>query len=188
MEREGVLSPAETLMEADPGPGQQCRILRKIEGVAVPVEHEGLFRTNVPDRRFIARGRKNERRPADFLLAVRIDPGAERAGNELRAEADSERGLIGRKALLEACNLVLKEWIEIILIGADGSTENDEQIRRQKINCAPVSDRRFDITDPPTPRVEKLGQDPKIFKGNVPDHGNADATRLACTRHRKLLL
>ena len=50
LEREGVLSPTETLMEADPGPGQQCRILRKIEGVAVPVEHEGLFRTNVPDR------------------------------------------------------------------------------------------------------------------------------------------
>ena len=94
-------APRECLMQAGFRAGQQDGVLRQIEGIAVPVEHEGVLRGEMTHRRRIARGRQQQWRPADFLRAAGIDRSAERAGDELRAEADAERRLVGVEPLLD---------------------------------------------------------------------------------------
>jgi hypothetical protein len=111
------------------------------------VEHRRLFRSEVPEAGAAALVGQDERRPADLLPASGIDAGAERARDQLAAEADAERRQVGGEALLEEPELVEDERVARLLVRADRPAEDDEQVRAERIEGAEVVEPRVRVRD-----------------------------------------
>jgi hypothetical protein len=77
-------------------------------------------------RRAAAFRREDQRRPADLLARTRVDTRPQRPRNQLRAEANPERGPIRRQSVFQNAQLVLEERIARILVGADRPAKDDQ--------------------------------------------------------------
>src|ERR1700757_3556767 len=80
------------------------------------------------------------RAPSEFFLWRGIDPCAERAGHQLRAETDAERRPSCGEAPLEQCELLAEKRVGEFLISADWAAEHHDQIRRQRIDNTDIVD------------------------------------------------
>src|SRR6516164_3774750 len=81
---------AECLMRRDRSFGKPGGATRQVEGIAVPMEHPELVLGQRGEWRFAPIRGEAEQAPADLLLAIRIDTGAEYRGERLRAEANPD--------------------------------------------------------------------------------------------------
>src|SRR6516164_837977 len=114
---ERVAPEAESLVRAHFGRGEKPGPLRQVEGVAMPVQnrHPGEMaqRPGAPCFAELQLG------PADLLGSTRVDPRAERAGHQLRAETDAERRPRRGEAALKQRELLPEKRIGEFVIGPD---------------------------------------------------------------------
>jgi len=82
------ISFAKSLIPANSGRREPTCAFGEIKGVSMPVEDLRLLRQfRQPFAGFVA---PSHRHPTDFLYLVRVDPGAKRFGQKLRAETNSD--------------------------------------------------------------------------------------------------
>src|SRR5579863_3580833 len=91
LKAEHVIAPRKRLVFASRRGGKMRGAGRKVEGVAVPMEHRGMRAVEMAQRRSLSSGGQRERAPAELLGCRRIDARPEHARDQLRAEADAER-------------------------------------------------------------------------------------------------
>ncbi len=76
---QGRRAPTESLMQTNLSARQQRGTRRQIEGIAVPMKHEGVLGREMTQRRGQASRGQQQRPPADFFFGAGIDAGAKRA-------------------------------------------------------------------------------------------------------------
>lgn len=84
-------------------------------------------------------------------------------------EADTEGGKIGGEPALEETQFLLKDRVIGFLVGPDGTSEDDEQIRSLPLDLGEVLHPRLHIPDPVAMRDELVLQAPQILEGDVAD-------------------
>src|SRR5271169_3170046 len=107
--------------------------------------------------------------PPEFFLRSGIDPRAERAGHQLRAETDAERRPSCGEATLEQCELLAEKRVGEFLISADRTAEHDGQIRRQRIDPANIVDAGVAIANRIPVAAQNVVKCPEILKVDVSD-------------------
>src|SRR5205807_1748605 len=129
-----------------------------------------------PERRqagAAARFGERDRRPADLLARPRVDPGAEGARHQLAPQADAEGRQVPGEARLEHLQFVANERIRLVLVSADRSPEDNEEVRRLPLEGGQVVRPRLHVLD----AVATSGQDrlegPEVFEGYVADRDRA---------------
>lgn len=179
-------------MRAPVGGREQRRAFGEIEGVAVPMEngHGRAVRFEMAQRGSASRLGQRERRPAEFRLARRIHPRAERPRDELRPETDAERRQTGRDALFEHREQRREMGIVGVFVRADRPAEHDEQRRIERIGRidAPAPD--VEIAHEMTAIAEDVFETAQIFEIDVANrqdfmfHRRHSVGRLRVARHR----
>ena len=131
------------LVGTDGGAGQVHGAFGNVELVAMPMEHGDAVQFG--EGRGQARIGKRERRKADFLDAQRVDPGAQRSRNELRAQADAQQRLAAVQPAAHGRQLLGDEGIKRLVIGTYGSAQHDEQVGTPQVQGVKLADAGIDV-------------------------------------------
>ena len=175
LQGQGEAADGEGLMGVAFCPGQMERAGGQVKGIAMPVKdgERGREERGEPFGRIEIR-RGLERRPADlFSIEAGIDARAEGGGHELRAQADSENGLAGGKALGDEGDFIFEKRVFLVVIDADGTTENDEKVAGRGLRQGEGGLRGVDVLDFKASRAERGFEGAKVFEGYVAEDEGA---------------
>ncbi len=190
LQSEAALPPLERLVGTHVRRGQQARALRQVERVAVPMKDV---------RRFLVERREagppplvgeSERLPAELFSPVRKDAASEGPSDQLSPKADPERRQPGGEPLLEQVDLVDQERIGFLLVGADRSAENHQEVGAPGRDPIDLARPRIEYLDTIAASPENGLEDTEILESDVADRDgglrahrrgakNTEATALA---------
>lgn len=128
----------------------------------MPVQHGRAGK--VPKRACLAGLREAQFGKAYLLEAGREDPGAECGRNQLRTKTDAECRPLFRKARRDEGPLGSEERIGFVFIDANRTTQNDQQIRRDRIAMTEVRLTDIAVADIIARRLQRFVEGAEIFE------------------------
>ncbi len=162
-----VAADAERLVVADRRARQPRGVDGDVKAVAVPMQHRYTAQ-RCQRGCFPLRGQR-QRREADFLHAHAGDAGSQRAGNQLRTQADAEQRLAAFQPLGNDGQLVFDEGVDALIAGANGPAQHHQQISPRSV-CGPqVAGSRIQIAHGVATCLKHRLQCAEVFKVKVPD-------------------
>ncbi len=159
------LAPIKGLVRRQRGGGQQARAFGQVEGVAMPVERGTA--SQVPQRRVLPGIRQGHGRPADFLGLARIDARAQGRGDDLRAQADAQRGPHLKHTLTHGVDLGLQPRVKAGVVDTDGAAQHHQQIGPGQGRRVDGLHARVQVLDVEATLGQHGGKDAQILKRQV---------------------
>lgn len=165
---DGVRSKLEGLVFAMLTECQARSVDGEIEGVAVPVKGHGQVAKGC-QAGGLAGLCQLDGRETDLLALARVDSRPGCSCEQLRAEADAQRGSVVFEAALYRPSFVFQERVGVLVPGADRSTEYDEQVGCQGIQRRQVGGAGIHGDGLESGRLEDGRECAEILEGDVPD-------------------
>src|SRR5262245_37143253 len=162
-------SPCERLIGCDRGGRQVYCAVGQVKGIAVPMEDGSPVARQMRDRGTQSGLAERKRAPADFSLSTRIDSCPENASHELRAQAYTERRLVGCQPKLEETHLLHEERVGILLVRPDGRAKHNDQIGAERVAIGQVVKSSIPIRDLELIFPQHIGETTQVLERDMPD-------------------
>ena len=140
---------------------------RNAELVAMPVQHGHVAQRG--QRGIVPRRRQRQRREADLLHAHGGHRGAERAGDELGAQADAQQWLLAAQPPPHQRQFVGEKGVGRFVERADGAAQHDQQAGVGNVRCVQVFGGGVHVAHGVAPGLEQRLQRAQVFEMQVAD-------------------